>query len=280
MTSLSVLIATYNHANYLPQAIETVVQQSRPPDELLILDDASTDNTQEVIAKYAAQYPFIRHWRHAKNEGVIATSIELFERTQCDFFLPLSADDAIFPGFLELVNAVVEGFPHIGLVTGWHVAVPHDWDYRNDDQSIGEIPYWDAHGYFSPQEFLKTTLNQGNGQLAFGSASFLNRKLIRAEELCNPQFHQLHDVFARLCAGARGGSYFLDWLCRAFRVLPNSMSSATSKESWFARARDISTHLKSPEYRELFGEDYGRLYEECWEKARLLQIDEAPKHLK
>ncbi|MBM3777382.1 MAG: glycosyltransferase family 2 protein [Acidimicrobiia bacterium] len=51
--SLSALMLNYNHGRYLGRAIEAIVAQSRPADEFLILDDASTDDSVEVIERHA-----------------------------------------------------------------------------------------------------------------------------------------------------------------------------------------------------------------------------------
>jgi len=91
MSSLSVTLANYNHAQYVAQAIEAIVTQSRPPDEFIIIDDASTDNSFEIISSYASRYPYIRLERNERNLGAVATGRHLANMAKGDYvyWLPL-----------------------------------------------------------------------------------------------------------------------------------------------------------------------------------------------
>ena len=55
--SISVIIASYNYGAYMIEAIESVLRQTRPVDEILIADDCSTDNTMEIGQEYEKRYP-------------------------------------------------------------------------------------------------------------------------------------------------------------------------------------------------------------------------------
>ena len=68
---VSVLIPTYNYARYLPEAIESVLEQDWRDLELLISDDCSTDGSREVISRYAAQDSRVRFHIHRTNLGLV-----------------------------------------------------------------------------------------------------------------------------------------------------------------------------------------------------------------
>src|ERR1017187_10370589 len=68
---VSVLIPTYNYARYLPEAIESVLEQDWRDLELLISDDCSTDASRELIARYAAKDSRIRFQIHPTNLGMV-----------------------------------------------------------------------------------------------------------------------------------------------------------------------------------------------------------------
>lgn len=76
--SISVVITTYNRAFMLTDAIESVLLQTRPADEILIIDDGSTDNTAEMVLKYGdrIRYVLTEHQgiSKARNEGIRQTS--------------------------------------------------------------------------------------------------------------------------------------------------------------------------------------------------------------
>ena len=72
-TDLSLILTNYNHARYLPQSISAVLSQSVRPKEFIILDDASTDDSLQVLEAFAARDPIIRLVRNERNRGVCAT---------------------------------------------------------------------------------------------------------------------------------------------------------------------------------------------------------------
>jgi glycosyltransferase involved in cell wall biosynthesis len=72
MPKVSVLVPTYNYARFLPEAIESVLAQDFTDFELLISDDASRDDSAEVIRRYAGRDPRIRCQVHGKNLGMVA----------------------------------------------------------------------------------------------------------------------------------------------------------------------------------------------------------------
>src|SRR3712207_6844017 len=92
---VSVVIPCYNQAHFLGEAIESDLGQTYPHFEVLVVDDGSTDNTQEV----AAPYPGVRCIRQ-ENQGLAAprnTGIRHTKGTQLVF---LDADDRLLPGAL------------------------------------------------------------------------------------------------------------------------------------------------------------------------------------
>ena len=67
--SVSVIIPNYNHAAFLHQRIESVLNQTLQPYEIIILDDCSTDNSVEIIESYVVKYPGIKFIRNFFNSG-------------------------------------------------------------------------------------------------------------------------------------------------------------------------------------------------------------------
>ena len=58
--TLSVVLPNYNHARYLPRALDALLSQELPADEIIVVDDCSTDASQEIVSRYEARYPSIR----------------------------------------------------------------------------------------------------------------------------------------------------------------------------------------------------------------------------
>jgi glycosyltransferase involved in cell wall biosynthesis len=97
---VSVVIPTYNHADFLPAALKSVQAQTYGPVEIVVVDDFSTDNTEEVVAQHAP--PHTTYIKSA-NKGLVATSRNVGTRAaNGEYIAFLDADDAWVPNKLEL----------------------------------------------------------------------------------------------------------------------------------------------------------------------------------
>lgn len=92
--SVSALIPTFNRAGYIQRALDSVLAQTRPVDEIIVLDDGSTDGTRELVE---AQYgPRVRVVRRANN-NVAAARRQLLLEASCEWIAYLDSDDAWTP---------------------------------------------------------------------------------------------------------------------------------------------------------------------------------------
>jgi len=66
MKTLSIVLPNYNHAQFLEYSMPVIFNQKRLPDEIIILDDASTDNSMDVLKKYQSKYNSIRLYENEK----------------------------------------------------------------------------------------------------------------------------------------------------------------------------------------------------------------------
>jgi len=115
LAPVAILIPAYNAATYLAQAIESVLRQTHRDFDLLILDDASTDNTQEVARRYLAD-PRVSYLRNERNLGMSANWNKGLSILRNEFIAKLDADDYYEPGFLAEVLPVFENDLEVGLV--------------------------------------------------------------------------------------------------------------------------------------------------------------------
>lgn len=118
MSSVDVVIPCYNYAHYLPFAVESALNQRDVDVRVLILDDQSPDNTPEVAARLAAQDPRVTYQRNEKNLGLIGTANKGIEWASADYYVLLSADDALTPGALARAAEVLDKHPRVHLVYG------------------------------------------------------------------------------------------------------------------------------------------------------------------
>ncbi len=97
---VSIIIPTYNRARFLVRAIESARRQTYPNVEILIVDDASPDETPEVVRPFL-HYPNVRYYRNEKNLGLVGNWRRGFELARGSFCTFLCDDDLLAPRFVE-----------------------------------------------------------------------------------------------------------------------------------------------------------------------------------
>jgi len=114
MPRVSVIIPTYNYARFIEQAIESVLVQSYRDFEIIVVDDGSTDNTEEVVAKFDNRVHYIRQ----ANRGPNAARNTGIRAARGEFIAFLDADDLWLPEKLALQIELAAARPEAGLIYG------------------------------------------------------------------------------------------------------------------------------------------------------------------
>jgi glycosyltransferase involved in cell wall biosynthesis len=111
--TLSVIIATHQVATLVPAALESALEQSRAPHEVVVCDDGSTDDIEAAVAPFSDRIVFFRKEHggeaSAKNAAAAAAS--------GDFVVILDADDVFFPERLEAIAAAAAARPDLDVIT-------------------------------------------------------------------------------------------------------------------------------------------------------------------
>ena len=110
---ISVIIPAYNAEKYIATAIESCLQQTLPPDEIIVVDDASTDRTFEIALGFPTP---VKALRLAKNMGVSVARNRAVEASTGDWLAFLDADDWFLPQKLEMQRQCVLDHPDAVLV--------------------------------------------------------------------------------------------------------------------------------------------------------------------
>jgi glycosyltransferase involved in cell wall biosynthesis len=138
--NVSVLICTYNYARFLTRCLETVCGQTRPPDEVIVVDDGSSDGTDEVIRRF----PGVRYIRQ-NHEGKSAAFNRAVRESTGDIICHLDADDFWMPDKLAIVCRELAQRPSIG-------GVIHETAHVGEDGEPIQLPY--AIAPFPPSTVL------------------------------------------------------------------------------------------------------------------------------
>jgi glycosyl transferase family 2 len=141
---ISVAMCTYNGAKFLPAQLQSIITQSRPPDEIVICDDRSTDDTQNILEKFASESPVpIKLHINDQNLG----SVKNFERaiSLCtgDVIALSDQDDVWRNDKLQLFETVLNNSPSAGIVFSDAAIV--DQDLKPLNRRMWDEVGFDAH---------------------------------------------------------------------------------------------------------------------------------------
>ena len=118
MNSVDVVVPCYRYGLYLRECVQSVLSQADVASRVLIIDDASPDDTASISDQLAAEDSRITVIHHRANMGHIATYNEGNAWTSAPYYLLLSADDYLLPGALQRAVRVLDRHPEVGFVFG------------------------------------------------------------------------------------------------------------------------------------------------------------------
>ncbi|MCX7670338.1 MAG: glycosyltransferase family 2 protein [Anaerolineae bacterium] len=108
---ISVIIPVYNGERFLAEAIRSVLDQTLPPDEIIVVDDGSTDGSAQVVERLRLHAPIPISYHYQSNRGPSAARNRGLELARGEFIAFLDADDLWPPGKLALQWAQLNPFP-------------------------------------------------------------------------------------------------------------------------------------------------------------------------
>lgn len=104
---VSVIITNYNYAQYVGEAIKSVLNQTYENLEIIVIDDGSTDNSDKIISGYAKKNKNIRYIKQ-KNQGVVSARNKGLAKISGEFFLFLDGDDMLPNDYVKTLIAVAQ----------------------------------------------------------------------------------------------------------------------------------------------------------------------------
>ncbi len=114
MTKVTVAIASYNMANYLPAAIDSALAQDHDDVEIVVVDDGSTDDTREVVSRYGRKV----RYEYQENAGVANACNRALELAKGEYVHFLDADDILTPITVDRLAGLLDESPSAGLAYG------------------------------------------------------------------------------------------------------------------------------------------------------------------
>jgi len=136
---ISVIMANYNHAQYLRESLSAICSQTRLPDELIIVDDGSTDDSISILEEYYSRYKFITLIKNNKNRGQLESIKLALDSARGDYINWAAADDRMAPDFLKKSEECIKKFPGVGVVQSEYALFYKNFGKFHAQKEVSEV---------------------------------------------------------------------------------------------------------------------------------------------
>jgi glycosyltransferase involved in cell wall biosynthesis len=260
-SSISVVIPNYNHGEYIGAQLDALTAQSVLPLEVIVVEDASTDDSARILEEYARLHPLVRLIRHDRNQGVNAALTTGLEACRGELYYAGAADDLVEPGFIESIDRMTERFPQAGIYFGMYRAV----DPEEREIGVKNISRWHEEMYATPEVFLKECLELEHCTNSLSPSTVYRKRYIEEIGGYRPELGHWADTFITRAIGLKYGAGYTPEVLATMRWMPHGFSSSQARNvrlmlDIVARAAWL---MRSPEFRDRFP----AAHVAGWEKA-------------
>jgi glycosyltransferase involved in cell wall biosynthesis len=248
LPGLSVVVPNYNHARYLPECLESLLQQSVQPLEIIVIDDCSTDNSIAVLEDFCRNNPRVTFCRNEKNLGVLATLNKGAQMARGEYVVFPGADDRVLPGYFEKALSLLARHPQAGLC----FFDPGSFDHVTGVISENRMRLSPAPAFFSPEDIAK--IGARRRLIITGNCVFKHSALVKAGGF--PLKLRWHaDYFLAFHIAFMHGACYVPEPLALWRVMPSSYMNKGVKQFRVQRgvAEAMLDVLNSDAYRGVAG---------------------------
>jgi alpha-1,3-rhamnosyltransferase len=233
---VTISIPSYNHARFLPEAVESALGQTYPHIEILIVDDGSTDDSLAIAQSYQLKYPEkIRAHTHPgrRNLGISATVNEAVKLSTGVYFSGLPSDDRLLPEKVEKQVAFLESHPQIGWVYG-----PARYIDARGDKLHGQLGEDISHDARPLEKLI--IANRVPGMTVLARREYFEAVGAHDEDLIYSDWH----FWIRMAARYRVG--FMRKALVEYRLHGNNTSVGGQEEENLRRGLAVMNSLRNP----------------------------------
>lgn len=194
LPKISVCVTTYNRDQLLDQTLQSLYAQTRQPDELIVSDNCSTDDTQKVVKKWEKKFPRFHYNRNRQNLGMPRNLNLAVGLATGEYVANLHDGDTFNPAMLEQWERALDTYPSAGFVfcgiSGW----PHHTEFGNG------IILHDVQPFTQGRTFFEKHFLHKFSSIVWGTV--MARRMAYDELLpFDPAFSMISDVdmWMRMC---------------------------------------------------------------------------------
>lgn len=246
---LTIIIPSYNCAQYLPRTLDSILAQTMLPHEVWVIDDASPDNSNNIIRSYQTKNNSIKLLLNNVNKGVNATVNSGFNDVKTKYVMSLAADDWILPTFIEKSMVLLTKHPTAGLCSsGSLIAI----ESKNNLLKPAIMPKpLKNPGYISPELAIKNLLKYDSWFM--GNAMIMNAEMVREFGGYRDELRSFSDNFLYRQISLKYGCCFIPESLSVWCLREQSYSQSTCRNlSQLANIMSNYIQLMEKPYKDLF----------------------------
>lgn len=277
--TLTVFLPNYNHAHYLPEALASLQSQTYQPLEIILIDDASTDDSVAIIERFAATYPLIKFIQNDENRGVVFNENRAIEMSRGTHFFGVSADDRVHPELLEKSMRLLAKHPQAAFCSSLSDRI----DEKGRNLGLYPTPVIAKRECFlSPTDVLQRLRRHGTWFM--GNTTIWRKEALQEHGEHYPQLKFFYDGFMSQVLALRYGACFIPESLGEFRQVEGQLCQEALDLDIAAEVFQAAAELMRTRYKDRFPEDYvNRFYRRSManaiEASALQAREEQIKHL-
>lgn len=260
LPQFSVFVPNFNHGKFIGEALDALLAQSLQPRAIYIVDDCSTDDSRDVIARYISMYPHVQVTHLPENLGVIKNMNDWLLTVDDDYVYFASADDVVLPGFFEKSLRILSSYPDAGLVSSLTLLIGANGEALGAPKSPRPLS---GAGFLSPTDVADNLYSDDSW--INGNTVIYHRKTLLSVGGFPPALEGFADGFAfRLVALAKGACFIEEPLAK-WRLVSSGYASRTSNSADIAlKVAQEAGRLMNGAYANLFPEGYSQRWRQRW----------------
>ena len=255
---LSVVLTSFNYARFLPAALEALSAQTRPPDELIVIDDQSSDDSVAIITSFLGHFPNARLVQNPRNLGTIANLNAGLGMACGTVVYFAAADDIAYPLLFERGMEMLGAHPAAALFSARSDVL--DGAGKVGGALATAIPLR-SPGFIPPDTVARQLMRDDNWLI--GNTTLYRRDALVAAGGFAAEFGSFCDGYVSRLLAARYGACFSPEVLGAWRR--HSGGFAWSQTADFTRAQELVTVVErqmkaDPTFPAGYGRRWARRY--------------------
>jgi glycosyltransferase involved in cell wall biosynthesis len=224
--TVTVVLPNYNHSQYLRESLGSLLGQIRPADEVIVIDDASTDDSIAVILDVICSTPNAKLIRNTKNSGAVAAMNKGLAVASGDIVFFAAADDVYYPRLFEAGVALLDAYPQAALFSASCDII--DAGGANKGRFMSPKPL-SAPGFIDARAALREMLRDDGWFM--GNTVLYRRSALLAEGSFDEKLGAFTDGYMCRLLALKHGACFTPEILAAWRRLEGGIASSQAMKT-------------------------------------------------